>query len=31
VGPRYRRNNNEEYIEQGEYSIFGPGFNGLTY
>ena len=32
VGPRYRRsNNNEEYIEQGEYSIYGPGFNGQTY
>ena len=31
VGPRYRRDNNEEYVEQGEYSISGPGFNGQTY
>jgi len=31
TGPRYYRNNNEEYIQQGEYSINGPGFNGQTY
>ena len=30
-GPRYSDNNGESYIQQGEFWINGPGFNGQTY
>ena len=31
TGARYRHNNGQEFIEQGEFSLSGPGFNGQTY
>jgi len=30
-GPRYSDNNGESYIQQGEFWINGPGFNGQSY
>jgi len=30
-GPRYSRNNGQEFVDQGEFWINGPGFNGQTY
>jgi prepilin-type N-terminal cleavage/methylation domain-containing protein len=30
-GPRYDRNNGQEYVRQGTFVIYGPGFNGETY
>ena len=29
--PRYAHDNGQEFIDQGEFSINGPGFNGQTY
>ena len=31
VAPRYAHDNGQEFIDQGEFSISGPGFNGQTY
>tara|TARA_B100001287_G_scaffold47491_1_gene36545 strand:- start:837 stop:1334 length:498 start_codon:yes stop_codon:yes gene_type:complete len=30
-GPRYAHDNGQEFIDQGEFWINGPGFNGQTY
>jgi len=31
TGARYRSNNGKEFIQQGEFSLNGPGFNGQNY
>jgi len=31
TGARYRRDNGKDHIQQGEYSLNGPGFNGQSY
>ena len=30
-GPRYSDNNGDSYVQQGEFWINGPGFNGQSY